>query len=177
MKKLSLLAAICAALTATSAPLRISAPWVTATKELTALFGGDPDITIATGKDGDGNYSVTLLVNDADKADALSSLLEPEIDFGNVKLFVVVKSANEPVTPAELVLRAFTGNPAVKTFASAEHGDLYGTFDYVMFRKEVVQFYNDQLDDPNGLLSTLYADIARKFVKPIPGVYFSTNAN
>jgi hypothetical protein len=31
---------------------------------------------------------------------------------------------------------------------------------YVAFKKEVVQFYADNLRDPNGFKSTLYQDIA-----------------
>ena len=35
-------------------------------------------------------------------------------------------------------------------------------FTYVVFKNCVVQFFNDNLNDPHGVLSTLYQDIARE---------------
>jgi len=46
--------------------------------------------------------------------------------------------------------------------------------DYVVFRNEVVQFFNDEMGDPNGLKSTLYQDIAKDVFADKDGIFFCT---
>ena len=45
---------------------------------------------------------------------------------------------------------------------------------FAVFAKEVVQYYNDDLTDINGLKSTLYEDIARD-VFDIDGINYCTS--
>ena len=48
---------------------------------------------------------------------------------------------------------------------------------YVVFVKEVVQYFNDDLGDANGVCSTLYQDIAKRLFTSTEGVFFCTNTN
>jgi len=46
---------------------------------------------------------------------------------------------------------------------------------YVVFKPEVVQFWNDNLHDPHGLVSTLMEDVARAVIGEEDGVMFTTD--
>ena len=48
-------------------------------------------------------------------------------------------------------------------------------FVYVMFKPEVVQYWDDNLGDPHGNISTLAQEIARDVFEDGNGVYFSTD--
>ena len=69
---------------------------------------------------------------------------------------------------------AFSGNGAVSCFYT-ECGPTQD-INYVAFDPVVVQFFNDQLDDANGLKSTLYADIAKEVFGMQDGIFFCTDA-
>lgn len=45
----------------------------------------------------------------------------------------------------------------------------------MLFKKEVVQYFTDNLGDYNGYRSTLYENIARDIFGDIVGVFFCTN--
>lgn len=136
-----------------------SAPWVTYARKLKAIFGSDPEITI--------NYieepepEVKLLVNNPTKADALSKILPTTKAFGNVTIKVTVVPSNANETFEDLIKRAFAGNPIVSYI---DHGD--GPFGsnicFVAFENDVIQYFDDRLDDPYGLDSTLAEDICRE---------------
>lgn len=136
-----------------------SAPWVTYARKLKAMFGSDPEITV--------NYiddsvpEVKLLVNNPTKADALTKLLPDMMIFGNVSLKVTVIPSNTTETFEDLIKRAFAGNPIVSYI---DHGD--GPFGsnicFVAFENAVIQYFDDSLDDPYGLDSTLAEDICRE---------------
>lgn len=55
----------------------------------------------------------------------------------------------------------------------------YIAFTYVVFKNCVVQFFNDNLNDPHGVVSTLYENIADEIFKdiqfPNDGVAFCTD--
>lgn len=53
-------------------------------------------------------------------------------------------------------------------------------FTYVVFKNCVVQFFNDNLNDPHGIVSTLYQDIAAEIFADMPfpqdgGICFCTD--
>ena len=153
-------------------PLGLSAPWITAYREIVALFGEDPDITIGTSETSDGP-TVTLRVKGDDKANAIAVLLPSEYVFGNVKLRVKIVPANDTPSVADTLRVAFAGNPVLKEVRQAERG-VYGSVAYAIFRKEVVQFFNDELNDPSGNRSTLFADIADRLIPNHSGAFFAT---
>lgn len=151
--------------------LMLSAPWVTYIHELQMLFEQDKDIRMVV----DSNYmEVKLYVEDWRKADALSKLLPQEKVFENVTLKIEVIPANHgDDSPFSLIQVAFKGNPV---FVGAESASkMIGTFNYAVFKKEVAQFFNDQLDDINGNRSMLYQDIARDVLGEKDGVFYCTH--
>lgn len=139
--------------------LKLSAPWVTLYRELDAMFGGDPDIKVVyVAGDGE-DPTIKMYVDGQDKADAISQLLPETYDFGGVVVPVTVIPSDKAVTKESLFRTAFEGNPAFSYAVTAE-GIFANPITYVVFKNRVVQFWNDNLGDVNGNVTTLYQDIA-----------------
>ena len=153
--------------------VKLASPWVQYYREIEALFGDDPDIKVLFDED---DLVVRLLVNDHDKADALTQLLPASKEFGNVTLYISVIPNNEVAAPSKISLlkRAFHGNPAFRYAASAE-GLYTNPIHYVVFANKVVQYFNDDLGDVNGLCSTLYQEIAKDILGESDGVHYCTD--
>ena len=161
--------------------LKMSPPWITYINKLQALFDGDPLIAFNIGEDENGP-SVILSTTNGDKARALELLLPEEVVFGNVALSVVIDcptvSNRVFVSNKELFEVLFKGNPAFAyAVAPAEEGYFFVDFTYIVFKNCVVQFFNDNLNDAHGLLSTLYQDIAEEIFRDagLRGVYYCTD--
>ena len=149
----------------TDVRLKISPPWVTYINKLEAMFDGDPQIACNVDCSA-ANPSIVLAVNNPDKAAALLKLLPETVTFGNINLSVGIDGTNGISnrafpTAKELFETAFKGNPAF-AYVVVPEGVWYVPFTYVVFKNCVVQFFNDNLNDPHGLISTLYQDIAEE---------------
>ena len=160
--------------------LKLSPPWITYIHKVEALFDGDPQIACNVDYDSSHPY-IVLACNNGDKVTALQQILVPEVNFGNVTLAIVVDGtpSNRAFrTDIELFEAAFMGNPAfagVVNPVSEEY--FYINFTYVIFKNCVVQFFNDNLNDAHGVLSTLYQDIADEILdtKKFPNVHYCTD--
>lgn len=149
--------------------LQLSPPWVEFATEVMELFKEDPDVEA---KYIDEERRLKLYVDDTDKLNALAQLLPKEKTFGNEKLEIELVPSNRVMTTADLFCRAFKGNPAV---VDIETVDVFSNpITYVSFKKEVVQYYNDNLGDLHGNKSTLMECIARD-VFDVSGVSFCTD--
>lgn len=160
--------------------LKLSPPWITYIHKLQALFDGDPEIAfniVGTSKD----LEVVLATNNGDKATALTKLLPDEQTFGNVTLKVTIDGpfTNRAFPSSkELFETAFAKNPAFAYCVSpVEENYWFIDFCYVVFKNCVVQFFNDNLNDCHGVISTLYQDIAEELFKEadLPGVHYCTD--
>ena len=144
--------------------LKISPPWCTYINKVIAMFDGDPQIVCNVNWSSNAP-SIVLATNNADKAAALRKLLPETKTFGNTTLNIGIdcpKTSNIAFpTAKQLFEAAFYGNPAFAGVITTE-GYWYVTFTYVMFKNYVVQFFNDNLNDPHGIISTLYQDIAEE---------------
>lgn len=161
--------------------LRISPPWITYVNKLQALFDEDPQIAFNVDCSS-GSPSVTLATNNPEKAAALTKLLPEQKYFGNVALSVNVDCPNMSnmafTTAKELFETAFKGNP-VLAYVVVPENVMYVPFTYVVFKNCVVQFFNDNLNDPHGVISTLYQDIAEEIFDdmnyPYNGIAYCTD--
>lgn len=172
------------------AKLQLVSPWVNVYHELNALFREDRDVTVIFDEE---ETEVKLYVNGAEKAEALEKLLPGSKKFGSVTLKISIIPANtdamsyptpykrrQPYTVRrlmndvqELFISAFHGNPA---FSFTDRVNLQtNEIIYVVFRNEVVQYYNDDLGDYYGQCSTLYQSIAADIFKPIDNVHYCTD--
>lgn len=150
--------------------LKLSTPWVTFYFEIEALFKNDPDVIVELDEE---DLAIKLYVDGVEKAEALAKLLPDSRNFGNITVPIAVIPANKEQTKLDLFVKAFEGNPAL-SYVVKGSPDKPFSFDYVVFRNEVVQFFNDDLSDVNGNESTLFEDIARDVFEDAE-VYFCTD--
>lgn len=155
--------------------IKKSAPWVTYYREVNELFKKDKDVFVVFDEE---NVELKIYVKDQIKASAIQYLMPTEKEFGNVVIKIDVIPANgkelREVSTSNIVTiacDAFRDNDAVYMVT-----DVSAMFDlvYVVFRKEVVQFFDDNIGDINGNCSTLYEVIARDVFKDI-GIKYCTD--
>ena len=158
--------------------LVLSPPWSTYINKIKELFKEDPQIIINTDYDSE-HPSISLATNNPDKASALLKLLPDEKVFGGVTFKINVDCytfSNKTFTSMkELFDTAFYKNPVLVRII--EPDGWYAPFTYVAFKKEVVQFYNDNLNDPDGYSSILYQDIASEVFNDLSGVAYCTDTD
>ena len=154
--------------------LKLSAPWQIYYKELCELFKFDPEVRIVYDTD---EQIINIYVDNAAKADAMAAVLPTEKDFGGITVLIVVIPANKTNlrrTRGTTYEDLFYKNPIVDDIVTIE-GVMTNPITYVIFKKEVVQYYNDSLSDAHGLCSTLYQDIAKRVLDADEGIFFCTN--
>jgi len=152
--------------------VRLSSPWVEYYNQLEALFGQDPDIKLEYNED---DYKIKIFVHGHDKAEALQKLIPAEKSWGGVKLTIIIVPDNESCTSADIVRKAFEGNPLYdQTIVIRPDGTL-NPFGYVCFKKEVLQYWNDNLADPHGNVSTLAENVAREILNVQDGIFYCTS--
>lgn len=154
--------------------VKISSPWVAIWREIDAMFGKDPEIKVTFDED---KPEVKLHVSNPEKADALSRILQNGKIFGNVVLNITVIPENKEQAdiPRSVYSKAFAGNPVFRGVTTV-NGAFTNPVTYVVFAKEVVQYFNDNLADINGNENTLYEDIAADILAPVRGVFYCTDA-
>lgn len=162
------------------ATTKLSTPWTIHFRKLQALFAKDPTVHVSYDPDA---YTVTIKVDDSDKAAAIEELIDTSVKFGNVELKVNVVPANPVKHPtgqvnqneAIVVGTFFEDNLAVEDIInSTDPRSFTGVF--VIFKPVVVQYFVDDLSDPYGLESTLYEDLARELItsQTVRFTYYST---
>ena len=161
--------------------LKISPPWITYIHKVQALFDGDPQIACNVKADNGGEPVIALACNNGDKVVALQQILPTEVMFGNIPLHIVIDgipSNRAFKNKKELFEVAFEKNPAFAYAVSpADDGYAWFSMVYVVFKNCVVQFFNDNLNDCHGVISTLYQDIAEEILTgdAVNGVFFNTD--
>ena len=152
---------------------KLSPPWITFYREIEALFAQDPDVHVNWNEE---TYTVQVLVTGNDKADAIAQLLPEAKVFGNVKVTVSVRTALlKETSKIDLIKTAFEGNAAF-AFEQTVDGVFTNPIHYVVFKKEVVQFFNDALNDIYGNKTTLYEEIAKDVIGESEGICFCTDS-
>ena len=152
--------------------IKLSPPWVTYYRELEELFSQDPEVTVKFDEE---KLQIKLLVANTDKSYALSRLLNPSKEFGNVTITIdVIPSNDDEDSPFEMIRTAFKGNPVCSQIKAMT--DFTGNeVNYVAFKSEVAQFFNDDISDLNGNKSMLYKEIAEDVFKEHNGIFFCTD--
>lgn len=156
------------------AKLQVLSPWMVFYREIDAMFKKDPEVQVVYDEV---EQVIKLFVDNTDKADALAQILPDEKEFGNVTLQIVVIPANNLLqsSPDDLFRRAFRYNDAVWSVETTKDIPGFPCLTYVIFNKEVVQYFTDNLGDYHGITSTLYQDIAKDIFVNTEGVYFCTD--
>lgn len=153
-----------------SEKMKLSPPWLTFYREVAALFNDDPEVSVSYDEE---TTTLKLYVDNAIKADAISTLLSSEKQFGNVTLNIEVIPSNNNETVESLFRHAFSGNPILSEIQTVE-GVFTNPISYVVFEPSIVQFWNDNLGDLNGMCTMLPQDIARDVFGDAFGACFCT---
>lgn len=154
--------------------IKKSAPWITYYREVNALFAKDDEVFVVLDEESE---TLNIYVENEKKANAIQYLMPTEKNFGNVLLLIKVIPSNKgdymvnARNPLTVATDAFCDNDAVYAVT-----DVSGVFPlvYVIFRKEVVQYFDDNLGDINGNCSTLYETMARDVFENV-GINFCTS--
>lgn len=162
------------------AKLKLSPPWVVYYRKLSAFFKEDPEVRITYDEI---EQEIKLYVDNAEKAVALEKLLPHEQNFGNVTLYITVVPANKTTfdsvkvaysTSSSDIIQICFNNKAVVGVKVVD-GIMTNRITFVIFKKEVVQWFSDDIGDWHGICSTLYQDLAKEIFGNIDGVFFCTD--
>ena len=150
---------------------RMVTPWGEYFNALEAFFRKDDGVKVEFAD----NTVIKVYVEGEEKAEALRELLPASKTWGNVTVNINVLPAN-PLDTSRIALyrKAFEGNDAVvdiETIGGISSND----FNFVIFKPEVVQFFNDDFSDYNGIRSTLYQDLAKELFGEDEGIFFCTD--
>ena len=155
----------------------ISSPWYTFQKKVRALFAGDEDYKVGDVRECEdfcADYEFDIEVMKHGKFVALDRVFPKVKAFGNVKLRInLFDVENGGEGRLDLLRVIFDGNPSVDKIVEARDAadTMHG---YVLFKPEVVQFFNDDLSDYNGNWSGLAQDIAKEIFEDMAGIHFCT---
>ena len=157
------------------ARIKLQPPWIQFYEKLTLLFEEDSHIRILYDEE---ENEIRIFADNTEKAVALERLLPSENVFGNVKQKITIIPPNkedldEPNIDCPAVV-LFADNPIVEEIERVSGVFGYELI-YIMFRKEVVQYFNDDISCYGGIRSTLYQDIAKEVFKFQAGVYYCTS--
>lgn len=158
----------------------ISSPWVGYYRKIEALFGPDPEIKTKF-EDGESIKKIKIYVDNQKKAEALTKILPQELMLGGATVYIDIIPSNfeeEKTSIPELILTAFDGNPIFDTVIGIKEV-FTNPITYVMFKKKVAQYYDDDLGDPEGNRSCLYQDLAKEVLGKLEnnGIFYCTSSD
>lgn len=167
------------------AKVNLASPWNEYYDKMVAFFAEDPEVTILYDEEA---KNIKVLVRGQNKAEALTYLLNSEVDFSGVKLLITVIPANEVISDIKkcfsnanneedyttLYKRSLIDNDLFAYTKTIENMMGFNAV-FIVFKKKVVQYYSDNLGDLNGMKSTLAENIARDIFVPHNGVFFCTD--
>lgn len=156
-----------------NANVGLSSPWMELFRKIEAMFKEDEAVNVSMNND---TKVITLNVSGTTKTKAIRQLLPESVPYGNITVKIEVNEVDDfdASDILKVYKQAFAGNGAFVTTAVNE---ILG-MKFVVFAKEVVQYFNDDLGDVHGLRSTLYQEIAKEiFTNPsiTDDVHFCTD--
>lgn len=148
-------------------------PWIVFKNEITAMFEKDPEVKVVFLEP---EMIIKLYVDNPVKAAALSEIMPTKKEFGNVIITINIHPSNdESVYKAKYFAMAFDGNEAFSHMTTIASPYMSNPISYCVFKKEVVQYPNDDIGDEHGVCSTLYQDLASKIFENTDGIFFCTD--
>lgn len=151
--------------------IKLSPPWNEYVSKIKILFEKDSEIKIKYDQDA---VVLSLFVDSTDKVNALGHLLPTEIDFGGQKLGIKIVPANNEKGVQQYIKDLFKGNPIVNRIEDIT-GPISNQMTFVEFRKQIVQYYNDNIGDLHGNRTTVLEEVAREVLGNKDGVFFCTD--
>ena len=152
---------------------KLSPPWVDYYNKINALFEKDPDVSIVFDEDA---KEIRFYIEKKEKQNAIAHILPASVEFGNVVLKIMIVPSDDNGEDKSFIdwfKDAFDGNECVLDIKTGAI-PLTSSISYVIFKKEVVQYFNDDLTTYSGFKSTLYEDIAKDVFTNADNVCFCT---
>ena len=152
---------------------RLCPPWIEYVSKVKKLFERDKDIKVDYREQ---DNTLILFADSEIKYEALTHLFPESKDFGGTKLNIMIKPANDSdIDVRSYIKQLFFGNEAVANIEDVPQV-MTNPLTYISFKKEVIQFWNDNLGDPHGYKSMLMEDIARDVLEYQDGILFCTDS-
>jgi len=161
--------------------LRLSPPWHTFFSMIKHAIGRDRCVNVLEmEQQSDILFIIPIEVKNREKAHALATVLTSSVSFGNIEVCIHVLHCDAVVRPNHLpqdrccLIRTFKRALGSNYyFRSIEFKEVFDTtFVYPIFRREVLQFFNDDLSDYysnfNGAVANVFADILKPQVGQFP---------
>ena len=152
---------------------RLSPPWNTYFNFIKESIGSDPWVRVSDMTEvSKTQYIIAIQTRRKEKARALATILALRQSFGRVIVDIEVLHNGSGVSPYEPPLTASdlikVFNQALGTntyFKNAETGGFVDISVFPIFKKEVIQFFNDDISDFynnfNGVASKVFAEVLR----------------
>ena len=154
----------------------MSSPWVTYARKLATLLTADDTEVEYDGHD-DNKKKVIIRTKSFDKATAFMKLLPAIIIFGNVALYIKIIPANELDT-VKLFKTIFGNSPIVDKIVTVQPDGTSNPFTYILFKKEICEYWDDNLGNPHGFMFDLYQNMAENvFEDNHDGIIFTTSSS
>ncbi len=153
-----------------SSAFAMSPPWYTLQRQMKSTFGDSPWVKVGELREhSEGRYSIHVKCRDVRVAQGVAFALKPRYTPGGIPVDIVVRGPDgarvrAPIAPERATLRetqlmlrlALWGNhqilgTAIRPMWPGESRVLVET------RARVVQFFNDDISDPNGYLHAVAA--------------------
>jgi hypothetical protein len=148
----------------------LSAPWYTLQRQINATIGDSPYVKVGEVQGAGNRLAIKLKCKDARIAQGLAFTLKPQFSFGGVLVDIIVRGpdgvpvrppaipAQTSVTDTRRYLRmALWGNRNIVSITTGSSW-MAGPLVLVETRARVVQFWNDDLSDPNGYVHEVAAE-------------------
>jgi len=154
--------------------LQLSPPWYTFFNFVKHSIGKDPGVKVLDMKELSGsNFLIPIEVGNRDKAAALATILVPGQNFGDTNVSIEILHCGKTVKPMDqpqdvccLIKKALDTN---YYFDGVEMREV---FDFIIvfpvFKKAVIQFFNDDLSDLynnfNGVAADVFAEVLESMI-------------
>ena len=154
----------------------LQSPWIILHKGIYNLLSQDPDITVAPNMidAGNGVYETHISSSNYEKLTALKKILINETKMGNITARLVFDYA-APTDDIEVEdwRTAFEGNPLFKDIVpvSTPTGS---EVDYVLFSRDILTYYVDDLSDLYGNKHIIVADLVNQVANETIGINICT---
>ena len=151
----------------------MSSPWVTYARKLAMLLTAD-DTEVEYNSE---KKKVTIRTNSFDKCAAFTKLLPQAVVFGNVILTIDIIPAND-IDDVTMFKHIFANSPIVDKIVTIQPEGTSNPFTYILFKKEVVEYWDDNLGNPHGFMFDLYQNMAENvFEDNHDGIIFTTSSS
>lgn len=160
---------------------RIYNQWYTLWRKIYFTLSQDEEVSVSgLNKENDNKYNIIITAKKMNKAYALSKIIKQVFTFGNVKVDIILRNNNidvstdtkedEQFTDEELcilIYEAFRNNKLFKgvVLVSKKEESLFAGKVVILFDKEVLQFYNDDVTDIFGNFNELAAHVFADIIK------------